>query len=205
MLRIASEVVGVFGILCSLLSFQQKKRQHVMILQMAASALFCTQLFLCGAITGGFLDSISFIRTVVFANNTKKWASSPIWLFVFIAAMIVTGIVTWQNAWSILAIIGSILSTIALWMKKSSQIRLISLFVGPCWLVYDTVLGAYSGALNELLAMGSIVIGMIRHDRKKADEPAVQAAEGSEAGEQEAKETIAESETKETSEESKAK
>ncbi len=172
LLRIAAEVVGAFGILCSLLSCQQKKRENLMLLQMAASALFCIQLFMRGAVTGGFLDSISFVRTVIFANNTKKWASSPIWLFVFIAAMIAVGVVTWQNAWSILPMIGSILSTIALWMKKSSQFRLISLFVGPCWLVYNLVIGAYTGALNEVLAMGSIVIGMIRHDRKKDGEAA---------------------------------
>ncbi len=86
--------------------------------------------------------------------------------------MIAVGVVTWQNAWSILPMIGSILSTIALWMKKSSQFRLISLFVGPCWLVYNLVIGAYTGALNEVLAMGSIVIGMIRHDRKKDGEAA---------------------------------
>jgi len=54
-----------------------------------------------------------------------------------------------------------------LWMKQEKHIRLISLTVGPCWMVYNVVTGAYTGALNELLAMTSIVIGLIRHDRKK--------------------------------------
>ena len=113
------------------------------------------------------MDSISFVRTAVFSQNDKKWASSPIWLGVFIVAMIATGILTWQDGWSILPIIGSILSTIALWMKKSSHIRIISLFVGPCWLIYNLIHGAYTGALNEVLAMTSIVIGMVRHDIKR--------------------------------------
>ena len=52
-------------------------------------------------------------------------------------------------------------------MKKASHIRLVSLSVGPCWMVYNIVKGAYSGALNELMAMTSIVIGMLRHDRKQ--------------------------------------
>jgi hypothetical protein len=166
-MKIAAQIVGLVGIVCSLLSFQQKERKHVMLFQMTASALFCIQLFMVGAITGGCVDSISFVRTAVFSQNDKKWASSPIWLGVFIVAMIVTGILTWQDGWSILPIIGSILSTIALWMKKSSHIRVISLFVGPCWLVYNLIHGAYTGALNEVLAMTSIVIGMVRHDIKR--------------------------------------
>ena len=169
-MNLAAQIVGLFGIGCSLLSFQNKKRKMVMLLQMAASALFCCQLFMVGAITGGCIDSISFVRTCVFSQNEKKWASSPIWLVVFIVAMIATGILTWRDGWSILPIIGSVLSTIALWMKKSSHIRIISLFVGPCWLVYNLIHGAYTGALNEVLAMTSIVIGIIRHDLKRNSE-----------------------------------
>ena len=117
--------------------------------------------------TGGCLDLISFIRTLIFANNTKRWAKSRLWLYGFILIMIATGIITWKDGWSILPIIGAILSTIALWMTKEKYIRLTSLAVGPCWMVYSLVTGAYSGALNELLAMASITIGFLRHDRKK--------------------------------------
>ncbi len=166
--QIAAQAVGALGIVCSVLSFQQKERRRVMLLQMTASALFCAQLFMVGAITGGCLDSISFVRTVVFSQNHKKWASSPIWLVVFLVAMLVTGALTWQNAWSLLPIVGSMLSTLALWMKKPSRIRLLSLFVGPCWLVYNLINGAYTGALNELIAMTSIVVGILRHDIRRS-------------------------------------
>ena len=138
-----------------------------MLCLMTASLAFCTQLFLLGAITGGCVDLISTVRTAIFANNSKKWASSPWWLAGFIAVMIATGIMTWKDPWSILPILGSILSTVALWMKKERNIRLVSLLVGPCWMVYNTVTGAYTGAISEVIAMTSIVIGLLRHDRKK--------------------------------------
>jgi len=141
-----------------------------MAFQMIASLSFSTQLFLLGAVTGGCVDLISFIRTMIFSQNSKKWASSPVWLYVFIVIMIFTGILTWQNAWDLLPIAGSILSTIALWMKREKHIRLISLAVGPCWLVYNLVKGAWSGALNEVLAMTSIVIGLLRNDTQKKNQ-----------------------------------
>lgn len=168
-MNIAAQIVGIFGIAFSLLSFQLKQRKHIMLFQMTASLMFSAQLFMVGAITGGCLDMISFIRTLIFSNNTKKWASSPLWLFGFIGVMIATGIMTWENPWSLLPILGSILSTVALWMKKERNIRLISLLVGPCWMVYNIVTGAYTGALSEVIAMTSIVIGLLRHDRKKKE------------------------------------
>lgn len=163
-INIAAQAVGLVGIACSLLSFQQKQRKWVMIFQMTASAMFCIQLFMVGAITGGCVDSISFIRTAVFSQNDKKWASSQAWLWIFIFAMVATGILTWQGWLSLLPIVGSILSTVALWMKNPRNIRIISLFVGPCWLIYNIIHGAYTGAVNEALAMISIIIGILRHD-----------------------------------------
>ena len=168
-MNIAAQIVGIFGIVLSLLSFQLKQRKYIMLFQMTASLMFSAQLFMVGAITGGCLDLISFVRTLIFANNSKKWASSPLWLAGFILVMIATGIMTWENLWSILPILGSILSTVALWMKRERNIRLVSLLVGPCWMVYNIVTGAYTGALSEVIAMTSIVIGLIRHDRKKTE------------------------------------
>ena len=169
-MNLVAQAVGVVGIVFSLLSFQQKERKNILLLQMAASLMFSTQLFMVGAITGGCLDLISFIRTLVFFNNNKKWAASNGWLYFFVAFMIFTGILTWQDGWSILPIVGAILSTTAFWMKKEKHIRIIALFVGPCWILYNVVTGAYTGALNELLAMTSIVIGLFRHDWKAPKE-----------------------------------
>ena len=171
-MNLAAQIVGIFGIALSLLSFQLKKRKHIMLFQMTASLMFSGQLFLVGAITGGCLDLISFVRTLIFANNGKKWASSRLWLYGFAIIMVITGILTWENGWSLLPIAGSVLSTVALWMKRERNIRLISLLVGPCWLVYNLVTGAYTGALNELLAMASIVISLLRHNRKTENTPA---------------------------------
>lgn len=166
-MNLPAQIVGLAGIVFSLLSFQFKTRRNILLSQTTASLLFSLQLFMVGAITGGCLDLISFVRSLIFMNNQKKWASSPLWLYGFLAVMIATGVFTWENTWSLLPIFGSLLSTLALWMKKELHIRLISLAVGPCWLIYNLVMGAYTGAFNELLAMGSILLGLWRHNRKQ--------------------------------------
>ena len=167
---IIAQIIGGIGLICSLLSFQCKNRKKIMTFQMLGSLSFCVQLFVLGAITGGYLDLICFVRTIIFSKKgEKKWADSIIWLIAFSVILVVIGIITWENAYSILPIIGSVLSTIALWMKSAKNIRKISLLVGPCWFIYNIINGAITGAINELLAMTSIIIGMIRHDVKKKE------------------------------------
>lgn len=160
-------MIGLIGLFFSLLSFQQKKRKWLMLFQFIASLSFSLQLFLLGGITGACLDIISCIRTWFFANNKKKWAASPLWLVLFIVIIIGVGALTWESVYSILPIAGTVLSTIALWMKEEKKIRLISLAVGPFWLVYNLLNGAITGAINEVIAMISIVIGILRCDLKK--------------------------------------
>ncbi len=166
MVKIIAEIIGVIGIVCSLLSFQCEQRKKVMLFQVTASFMFTTQLFLVGAMTGACLDLINFVRSLIFSID-KKWARSKWWLVLFMVILVGSGIATWKDAYSILPIIGSLLSTVALWMKTSKKIRLISFFSGPCWLVYNMVNGAYSAAINEVIAMTSILIGMLRHDIKR--------------------------------------
>lgn len=96
-MNIAAQIVGVVGISFSLLSFQFAKRKYIMLFQMLASLSFSMQLFMVGAITGGCLDLISFVRTLIFSNNEKKWAKSNIWLFAFIVQMIAAGFYTWKD------------------------------------------------------------------------------------------------------------
>ena len=166
MVKVIAEVIGIIGIICSILSFQCSQRKNVMLFQVLASLMFCTQLFLVGAVAGACNIPINFFRNIFFTCE-KKWTKSICFLALFYLLLLAAEIAIWQNAYSILPMIGSLLSTVALWMKTSKKIRLISFFSGPCWLIYNVVNGAYSAAVNELIAMTSIVIGILRHDIKK--------------------------------------
>jgi hypothetical protein len=139
-----------------------------MTMQICGSLLFAIQLFMLGALTGAVLDVVSFIRTFIFSKREKKkWAQSPFWLIFFVCVMITTGILTWDTYVSIFAIMGTLLSTFALWMKNPKYIRIISLFVGPCWITYNAIIGSVPGILNEVVAMTSIIVGLILYDIRK--------------------------------------
>ena len=170
MINFIAQSLGLIGTGCSLLCHQQKSRKMLLFFYMSANLLFALQLFMLGAVTGGTLSFISFVRTWVFAHKDKKWASSPLWLWFFIAIMIISGILTWNNIWCIFSIVGTVLGTVAVYMTSSKGIRAVSLVASPCHLIYALATGAYTAALNEVLAMTSIIIGMLRHDRNNNNE-----------------------------------
>lgn len=167
------QAIGYVSLVLSLLSFQAKRRGVILLLQTLASLFFSCQLFLLpGALAGGLLDLIACLRTLTFSllaarAADKPWSRSVLIPIGFSVVMIAVGILTWEAWYTVLAILGSVLSTVALFMSKERHIRLISLLVGPCWFVFNIIVGSQAGAINEVIAVTSIIIGIIRHDLPK--------------------------------------
>lgn len=81
--------------------------------------------------------------------------------------ILVAGILTFKDLFSIFAILGTLLETGALWFSKERLIRLISIFSAPCWLIYNLSAGAVGSVVGNLLAIGSLLLAIWRYDRKK--------------------------------------
>ena len=160
-----AQAIGFVSLILSLISFQMKKRSGIMLFQMLASLCCAISLVMLGGIAGGILDVVAFSRTLVFSLSDRyKWAGSKWWLAFYFAVIIGVGIITWdtESIATLFAILGTLLSTVALYMKKERLIRVISLFVGPCWIIYCIIYSSCFGILNEIFAMTSIVIALFR-------------------------------------------
>lgn len=160
-----AQAIGLLSLILSLISFQQRKRAGIMLFQMGASLSCAVSLIMLGGIAGGILDLIAFSRTVVFSFRDKyKWASSPLWLIFYFAVIIAVGILTGERGSFIVvfAILGTLFSTVSLWMRQEKLMRIIALFAGPCWIAYNLYYSSCFGILNEIIAMTSIIIALIR-------------------------------------------
>ncbi len=47
------------------------------------------------------------------------------------------------------------------------MVRLVSLLTSSCWLIYDIALSAFEGMICDVLALGSIIVGIVRYDLLK--------------------------------------
>ena len=102
MIETVAQIIG-FGVAAmNCISFQQNKRKRIIGCQIFAAVLFIIHYILLGAYTGAALNLIGLLRSVVFINNDKKWAKSPVWLVVFVIISAIGSVVTWVDWYSFL-------------------------------------------------------------------------------------------------------
>ncbi|MDY3845810.1 MAG: YgjV family protein [Eubacteriales bacterium] len=156
--------LGVLGILASVLSFQCKKHSHLMLLRTSNELLFGIQYIFFGAYTGTAMNFIGCVRNQTFSALVKRRKSTLIVRIVFCILFTVFGLLTWAGIKSIIICLAKIISTIAYGDKNVFKVRLMILTSSSAWLIYNILVGAYAGAINEILTLSSIIIALIRID-----------------------------------------
>ena len=92
---------------------------------------------------------------------------SLIVLIIFELIAIVCGVFSWQNIWSIIPIIVTLVYTYGLWQDNVNVIRVTTGVAGAGWTIYDIIVKAYVGAIQESSQLISAIIALIR-DKKGA-------------------------------------
>lgn len=175
MIDIITQGIGFCGAAFNFLSFQQNKRSRIIGFQIVAALLFITHYIFLGftngadAFTGAALNFIGLSRSIVFINNHKKWAKSPLWLVFFIIVSVIAGVLTWENWYSFMPPLAMILTTVSYWMKDETKIRLITFPSSPCWLIFNIITGSFAGIVTECVVMSSLIIAIIRYDVLKKE------------------------------------
>jgi hypothetical protein len=163
----------------NILSYQQKTRTRAIAFQLGGALLFSVNFFLLGAIVGSILNVVAAIRAVVFLKKEQLRADHPIWLGGFVAVYLLSYLLTFTafdkeaTAANLLVeflpVIGMTATTISFRLTDAKAIRRFGLISSPSWLVYNVVSMSVGAIICEVLSLGSIFIGMFRHDRKKQE------------------------------------
>lgn len=156
--------MGFVALLFAIISFQQNNRKRILLFQMIAGMLFTVHFAMIGAYLGSVLNFFGMLRSIVFYNRDKKWGSRKIWLLVFAALFIASGIITWKNIISIFPILSMLLSTVSFWVKEPRNVRFITLPASPLWMIYNLINSSYAGFITEVFVSVSIISAIIRFD-----------------------------------------
>ena len=165
--------IGILGILAVVLAFQCRKHSHILIFRAANEFLFAVQYLLFGiagrpeAYTGKAMNFVGSVRNVIFTEQVKRGKSTRLSAALFSALLLFLTIVTWQGPKSILVGSAKVASTLAYGNPNPKVVRLVSLLTSSCWLIYDIALSAFEGMICDVLALGSIIVGIVRYDLLK--------------------------------------
>ncbi len=161
-----AQFLGIVAFCLSILSYQQNEHKKIVIFQFIMNICFMTHYYLLEAYTGAILNTIGVLRNVVFMFKEKRWAKSNLWIVFFSICCILAVAFTWDGIISFLPMTGMVLTTIAMGVNNPKLTRAFSLPSSPLWLVYNLINKSYGGVMTEVFNMTSIVIGMIRFDKK---------------------------------------
>ena len=163
---IVAQIVGMIAVTTFLLSYQQKKRKNIILMNATSSMLYVLQYLLLGAFAGAVLDILSTISTVAAHNKNKGFiAKHTKWVVVAMnVSIFVAGMTMYENIFSLCPIAGAILQTSAFWITDEKRIRKVSFLAAPFWLVYNLVSMAYGSAIGSALSLVSIGLAIYRYD-----------------------------------------
>ncbi len=171
---IISQIIGLAAVGLYLLSYQLKKRSHIVWVTCISNALYVLQYILLGAFSGAIMDFMSTVSSFFAAKkNDKPFVKykKPLTVVNMLAIALVGLISAFiQKDWlELLPIAGALLQTGGLWCNNEQTIRKFGLASAPFWLVYNFISQAYGASLGSLLAIVSIITAMIRYRKDKPD------------------------------------
>jgi len=166
------QIIGLLAVATFLLSYQQKKRKNIILLNVVSRCLYILQYLLLGAFSGAVLDVLGATASVIAGKKHVDFVKNHTKAVMLAAEGVIaaTGIAIAliNKSWiDLFSVTGVLLHTGAFWITDEKIIRRVSLLGSPFWFVYNFLSRAYGSAVGDVLTMVSIVVAMIRH--KNAD------------------------------------
>ncbi len=173
-MNILATVLGLLAVAMFVGSYQLRSRRAIIFFNAGSRVLYVAQYILLGAFEGALLDIVAFLVSLVCSKSDSNFVKKHFTLTVIAANVFIVsvGMLTYKNVFSLLPILGVIFETLALWLKKERNIRIVSLLGAPFWLVYNMLSAAYGSALGNVITLVSITVAIIRYDvlkKEKAD------------------------------------
>lgn len=157
------QILGIVTLIFYVFSLQMKKKENLLVMQIVSNVTFALQYILTLAWTGATMAAIAVIRGIVFyIFKKKKIKPSIIALLIFEIAMIISTILTWESALSLLPLIGMSVSLLGQWQDNMKWIRISTIIGATFWLGYELSAGLYTAVLTELCNIASSMVGLWR-------------------------------------------
>lgn len=157
--------IGMIGLVFAIISFQNNKRNLILVFLGLSQICFIAHYALLGVWTAVSMNIVGATRTFFFIfRGRKKWMDSDGVMYAFICLFVIAGILSWQNWFSLLPIMAMVIETIGVWQKSPRRIRFIVIIPRPLWITFNVIHHSYAGLLTELFVISSLITGIVRFD-----------------------------------------
>lgn len=159
---IVSQVFVLFAIMSMGFSYLTKDKKKIMILVTFTSIFYGCEYLLLGAFTGVAVNIISIIRNIWFYINAKNGKKNSVWVLVILSlALVILGVFTYENIFSVIPTIATIMFTYSVWQNNNKIYRYMAVPMSIMWIVYNIICNSILGVIAESIMIIFEIIGII--------------------------------------------
>ena len=158
------EITGIIALMATFFAFFMDNKRAILLIQWISLVSFWIHFWLLWSIASSLFLLLQVWRNIFFALEFKRihehlFLICLIWVFIYIY--------TQNKSWdplSWLSLFGSIVWSIAFWMKKTSNIRFIFLISAIFWTYYTLQIWSMFAILVQSTLVTWLLINIIRFD-----------------------------------------
>ena len=169
--EILSQVFGALGLVGTVVGDNQKKKITVLIAFIFANIMYALQYLFLYAWPALAISILATIRsTIYYQYEIKNKPKSVFILVLFLIVYAITGILTYQDLFSFIPIISSMVFAWALWQTDLRKFRIVALIEPVAFFFYDFHVGAWVGMIVTVLEFIGALVAIIRLDILKKED-----------------------------------
>ncbi len=172
---IIPQILGIFGLVIIVLSFQCKENKNFFLMQGFGSFFFFLNFILIGAYGGAFFNLSNLVRGLLFLKNPKKiWkllAVEAVYIFCLIFSIFLDHSAK-QIILTLIPFSALIIMSVFMWIGNSKHIRYFQIaYMSPSWIVYNCFNLSIGGIICESFNMVSSALYLIRLKKQNKKQP----------------------------------
>ena len=159
-----SQILVVISMICIGSTYICKNKKTIMILCIIYGIFYGSHYLLLGATTGFVMNLVSITRNVWFYINAKKEKkNSKVLLGILVMIGIASGLLSYQDPFSIISMTGSTLSTYSIWQDNIKVYRILALPVSLCFILYAFHIHSLFSIISEFILLTVEIVGIIEY------------------------------------------
>lgn len=164
---VVSQFFAATGTILALISMQQKKKIQILNFNTLASASAVLHYLFLGAWAGVATKLVSTTRNITAAYEAHNHKTSRILPLIFVGFYVVSGILTFESAFSLLPMMGTVVFTIVIYFGNAKTIRYGAGFASLMWLIYNIYTFSVVGIVSEMIFIANDLIAIWRYRDEK--------------------------------------
>jgi len=168
MINLLIQLLGIVAWLIVTVSYWQKKKINLIIMQIIAYILYATHFYLLDGLAGALCNIagiiILFLLYIKEKSNKEMYYLIPIIILLFVPI----AIYSYDGLYSLLPIVASIVPLTANWVKNMKIIKIGGIIGSICWFIYGIFTLSYATLITEVIFIISTFVSMKKLDNSNA-------------------------------------